>query len=147
MIIKFKIQLLFFYTIFIFVNIEEIKNSLREFQAENGWKIKNTHAGFKKVVSYIKKSVFPTLTKSSLKVRDCVDASTACRYEEFHAFSNTEEVIFEGERLCVDASTACRNEDFYATSNTEEVIIDDERLCVDARTACRYEDFYATSNS
>ena len=66
---------------------------------------------------------------------------------ELDSTSNTEEVIFEGERLCVDASTACRYEDFYATSNTEEVIIDDERLCVDARTACRYEDFYATSNS
>ena len=58
MIIKFKIQLLwirYFYTIFIFVNIGEIKNTLREFQAENGWKIKNTQADFKKVVSYKKK--------------------------------------------------------------------------------------------
>ena len=41
--------------IYIFVNIEEIKNTLREFQAENGWKIKNTQADFKKVVSYKKK--------------------------------------------------------------------------------------------
>ena len=43
--------------IYIFVNIEEIKNTLREFQAENGWKIKNTQADFKKVVSYKKKKV------------------------------------------------------------------------------------------
>ena len=43
--------------IYIFVNIEEIKNILREFQAENSWKIKNTQADFKKVVSYKKKSV------------------------------------------------------------------------------------------
>ena len=41
--------------IYIFVNIEEIKNTLREFQAENDWKIKNTQADFKKVVSYKKK--------------------------------------------------------------------------------------------
>ena len=40
-----------------FVNIKEIKNTLREFQAENGRKIKNTQADFKKVVSYKKKSV------------------------------------------------------------------------------------------
>ena len=60
MIIKFKIQLLYiryFYTIYIFVNTEEIKNTLREFQAENGWWIKNAQADFKKVVSYKKKSV------------------------------------------------------------------------------------------
>ena len=44
--------------IYIFVNIEEIKNTLREFQAENGWKIKNTQADFKKVVSYKKKKVY-----------------------------------------------------------------------------------------
>ena len=41
--------------IYIFINIEEIKNTLREFQAENGQKFKNTQAEFKKVVSYIKK--------------------------------------------------------------------------------------------
>ena len=60
MIIKFKIQLFgirYFYTMYVFVNIEEIKNTLREFHAENGCKIKNTQADFKKVVSYIKKSV------------------------------------------------------------------------------------------
>ena len=59
--IKFKIQLLqiwYFYTVYMFVNIEEIKNTLREFQAENGWKFKNTQADFKKVVSYMKKSVY-----------------------------------------------------------------------------------------
>ena len=39
------------------MNIEEIKNTLREFQAENGWKIKNTQADFKKVVSYKKKKL------------------------------------------------------------------------------------------
>ena len=39
MIIKFKIQLLgirYFYTMFVFVNTEEIKNTFREFQADNG---------------------------------------------------------------------------------------------------------------
>ena len=41
-----------------FINIEEIKNTLREFQAENGWKFKNTQAEFKKVVSYKKKKVY-----------------------------------------------------------------------------------------
>ena len=57
MIIKFKIQLLkirYFYTIHTFVNIEEITNTLREFQAENDQKFKNTQADFKKIVSYIK---------------------------------------------------------------------------------------------
>ena len=56
--IKFKIQLLkkrYLYMIYIFINIEEIKNTLREFQAENGRKFKNTQAEFKKVVSYKKK--------------------------------------------------------------------------------------------
>ena len=37
------------------MNIEEIKNTLREFQAQNGRKFKNTQAEFKKVVSYKKK--------------------------------------------------------------------------------------------
>ena len=41
--------------IFIFINIEEIKNTLREFQAENSRKFKNTQAEFKKDVSYKKK--------------------------------------------------------------------------------------------
>ena len=40
------------------MNIEQIKNTLREFQAENRQKFKNTQAEFKKAVSYIKKSVF-----------------------------------------------------------------------------------------
>ena len=40
------------------MNIEEIKNTLREFQAQNGQKFKNTQAELKKVVSYKKKSVF-----------------------------------------------------------------------------------------
>ena len=39
------------------MNIEQIKNTLREFQAENRWKIKNTQAELKKAVSYIKKKV------------------------------------------------------------------------------------------
>ena len=37
--IKFKIQLFkikYLHTTYIFINIEEIKNTLREFQAENG---------------------------------------------------------------------------------------------------------------
>ena len=52
----------FLYNIYyiILVNIEEIKNTIREFPAENGWKIKNTKADFKKVVSYKKKSVCST---------------------------------------------------------------------------------------
>ena len=37
------------------MNIEQIKNTLREFQAENGQKFKNTKAEFKKAVSYKKK--------------------------------------------------------------------------------------------
>ena len=37
------------------MNIEQIKNTLREFQAENRQKFKNTQAEFKKVVSYKKK--------------------------------------------------------------------------------------------
>ena len=36
------------------MNIEKIKNTLREYQAENGRKFKNTQAEFKKAVSYIK---------------------------------------------------------------------------------------------
>ena len=59
MIIKFKIQLLgirYSYTVYVFVNIEEIKNTLREFQAENGLKIKNTQADLKKM-SLIKNKV------------------------------------------------------------------------------------------
>ena len=40
------------------MNIEEIKNTLRKYQAENSQKFKNTQADFKKVVSYIKKSVY-----------------------------------------------------------------------------------------
>ena len=39
------------------MNIKQIKNTLREFQAENRQKIKNTKAEFKKAVSYEKKSV------------------------------------------------------------------------------------------
>ena len=42
------------------MNIEEIKNTLREFQAENGPKFKNTQAEFKKVVSF-KKKVYTVL--------------------------------------------------------------------------------------
>ena len=37
------------------MNIEQIKNTLREFQAENIRKFKNTQAEFKKTVSYKKK--------------------------------------------------------------------------------------------
>ena len=37
------------------MNIEQIKNTLREFQAENRQKFKNTQAEFKKAVSYKKK--------------------------------------------------------------------------------------------
>ena len=40
------------------MNIEQIKNTLREFQAENRQKFKNTQAEFKKAVSYIKKKVY-----------------------------------------------------------------------------------------
>ena len=39
------------------MNIEQIKNTLREFQAENRQKFKNTHGEFKKAVSYKKKGV------------------------------------------------------------------------------------------
>ena len=39
------------------MNIKQIKNTLREFQAENGRKFEITQAEFKKAVSYIKKSV------------------------------------------------------------------------------------------
>ena len=39
------------------MNIEQIKNTLREFQAENRRKFKNTQAEFKKVVSYKKKCI------------------------------------------------------------------------------------------
>ena len=38
-----------------FMNIEEIKNTLREYQAENSQKFKNTQADFKKVLLYKKK--------------------------------------------------------------------------------------------
>ena len=57
---KFKIQILqirCFHTFHIVINIKEIKNTLREFQAENGLKFKNTQAEIKRVVSYKKKSV------------------------------------------------------------------------------------------
>ena len=37
------------------MNIEQIKNTFREFQAENRQKFKNTQAEFKKAVSYEKK--------------------------------------------------------------------------------------------
>ena len=37
------------------MNIEESKNTLREFQAEISQIFKNTQGGFKKTVSYIKK--------------------------------------------------------------------------------------------
>ena len=40
------------------MNIKQIKNTLREFQAENRQKFKNTQAEFKKAVSYIKKKVY-----------------------------------------------------------------------------------------
>ena len=39
------------------MNIKQIKNTLREFQAENRQKFKNTQAELKKAVSYKKKSV------------------------------------------------------------------------------------------
>ena len=39
------------------MNINKIRNTLREFQAENSQKFKNTQAELKKAVSYIKKSV------------------------------------------------------------------------------------------
>ena len=39
------------------MNIEEIKNTLREFQAQNSQKFKNNQAEFKKVVSYKKKCI------------------------------------------------------------------------------------------
>ena len=51
-----------------FVNIEKIKNTLREFQAENGRKFKNTQAELIKAVSYIKK-------KCSMDNRGHVDLS------------------------------------------------------------------------
>ena len=41
--------------IHILIYVEEIKNTIREFQAENGPKFKNPQAEFKKVVSYKKK--------------------------------------------------------------------------------------------
>ena len=48
------------------MNIEQIKNTLREFQAENRQKFKNTQAEFKKAVSYIKKKVYDmTVTAES----------------------------------------------------------------------------------
>ena len=43
------------------MNIEQIRNTLREFQAENRQKFKNTQADFNKAVSYIKKSVMRKL--------------------------------------------------------------------------------------
>ena len=43
--------------IYLFANIEGIRNTLEKFQAENGQKFKNTQAEFKKAVSYIKKNV------------------------------------------------------------------------------------------
>ena len=46
------------------MNIEQIKNTLREFQAENRQKFKNTQAEFKKAVS-CKKNVYLTLTGMS----------------------------------------------------------------------------------
>ena len=58
--------------IYIFVNIEKIKNTFREFQAENGPKFKNTQAEFKKAVSYEKKCIWPwpaCLGPSSLKMK------------------------------------------------------------------------------
>ena len=48
---------MYFYTIQKFMNIEQIEDIIREFQAENRQKFKNTQAEFKKAVSYIKKSV------------------------------------------------------------------------------------------
>ena len=45
------------------MNIEKIKNTLREFQAQNGQKFKNTQAEFKKVVSYKKKKSVIDLLK------------------------------------------------------------------------------------
>ena len=39
------------------MNIQQIKNTLREIQAENRRKFKSTQAEFKKAVSYKKKSV------------------------------------------------------------------------------------------
>ena len=44
--------------IYIFVNIEEIKNTLKEFQAENGRKLKNTQAEFEKSRLLYKKKVY-----------------------------------------------------------------------------------------
>ena len=44
------------------MNIEEIKNTLKEFQAQNDRKFKNTQAEFKKVVSYKKKSIYHFLS-------------------------------------------------------------------------------------
>ena len=62
--------------IYIFINIEEIKNTLREFQAENGRKFKNTQAELKKVVSYKKKCICDCLLSAvddfQLQIiRDC----------------------------------------------------------------------------
>ena len=54
------------------MNIEQIKNILREFQAENRQKFKNTQAEFKKAVSYKKKCTWPwpaCLGPSSLKMK------------------------------------------------------------------------------
>ena len=43
------------------MNIEKIKNTLREFQAQNGRKFKNTQAEFKKVVSYKNKAGYTAI--------------------------------------------------------------------------------------
>ena len=61
--IKFKIHAIVLnrvltYNLYFFY-IQEIKNTLREFQAQNDQKFKNTQAEFKKDVSYKIKNVYP----------------------------------------------------------------------------------------
>ena len=65
--------------IYIFVNIEKIKNTLREFQAENSWEIKNTQADFKKLVSYKKKKCI-NCRQAETSYSICLD-STSKRVE------------------------------------------------------------------
>ena len=49
------------------MNIEQIKNTLREFQAENKRKFKNTQAEFKKAVSCIRKGYVSFFRQCSFK--------------------------------------------------------------------------------
>ena len=51
------------------MNIEQTKNTLREFQTENRRKFKNTQAELKKAVSYIKKKCTSLLVQTLVKAR------------------------------------------------------------------------------